>query len=356
MGLQIRTFTEVFNNLTDWIAARTDKITDFNVGSAARTLSEAISMQFEEFYYAVKQNVLYAIENSIYDSFGFQLQEAEYATGYVTVDFNGVLGSDIDFPAGTMFCTGPAYSYTYYESSQEVVATAGHDTVLIPVRCTTKGASGNIPEMAINTIVTTMPEIRSVYNQTAFTNGRAQETTQDRKRRFQGYIRTLARATRDSIMYGALEVPGVAGVYVDDSYIGYVKLYVHDSNGDLSQELRDRVLTNINSYRAAGIEVEVLPIVKRKVDLSLDIMIEDQYNSDTYHDLLQALVVSKINQYTVGYPLYMADLVHAIMSAYDDVVVNIRINSGKDIKIQSNQIIRAGKVDVRCVHAKDWRE
>ena len=73
MGLKIKSMYEVFNNLVEWITAKTDKITDFNVGSAIRTLTEAISIQFEEFYFSMKQNVLYAIENSVYTSFGFAL-------------------------------------------------------------------------------------------------------------------------------------------------------------------------------------------------------------------------------------------------------------------------------------------
>ena len=52
MGLKIKSMYEVFNNLVEWITAKTDKITDFNVGSAIRTLTEAISIQFEEFYIA----------------------------------------------------------------------------------------------------------------------------------------------------------------------------------------------------------------------------------------------------------------------------------------------------------------
>ena len=50
MELKIKSMYEVFNNLVEWITAKTDKITDFNVGSAIRTLTEAISIQFEEFY------------------------------------------------------------------------------------------------------------------------------------------------------------------------------------------------------------------------------------------------------------------------------------------------------------------
>ena len=102
MGLKIKSMYEVFNNLVEWITAKTDKITDFNIGSAARTLTEAIAVQFEEFYFAMKQNVLWAIENAVYDSFGFELKSAQTAKGWVTVNFVEPLPSPVIFPQGTV--------------------------------------------------------------------------------------------------------------------------------------------------------------------------------------------------------------------------------------------------------------
>ena len=355
MGLQTKNMHDIFNNLIEWILAKTDKITDFNIGSAARTLLEAISIQFEEFYFHMKQNVLYAIETSIYDSFGFDLKVSQAATGYVTVVFSERLPGTLVFPEGTVFCTSAIYGYIYYESTQEVYAPQGTQKIMIPVRCKTTGTIGNIPERAISTIVTTNTIIEEVYNETSFSNGSNSETSAERKRRFQDYIKTLARGTADAIVYGCLEVEGVSGAWVDDSYIGYVKLYAHNSEGELPEELRQAILQNLQDYRAGGIEVEVLPIVKKPIDISLDVLISNDYDAETYNKLLKDLVVKYMSEYSVANNLYMSDIIHTIKSAYEDVVVNITVSKGGDVSVGDNELVKPGDINISCINIKDWR-
>lgn len=346
---------EVFNNLVEWITAKTDKITDFNIGSAARTLTEAISVQFEEFYFSMKQNVLYAIENSVYNSFGFDLKISQVSSGYVTVEFEEPLPGNLTFPKGTVFCTSATYGYIYYESTEEMYAEEGCLSIMIPVQCKTSGTIGNIPAKAITTIVTTNSIIKQVYNSTSFTNGTNEETSAERKKRFQDYIRTLARGTADAIVYGCLEVEGVSGAWVDDNYIGYVKLYAHNSDGELPEELRQAIVANLQNYRAGGIEVEVLPIVKRPINVSLKAMIANGYDTEIYQELLYSLVTRYMGEYSVANNFYVADIIHAVKSAYEDIVINIVILVGEDTQIGENELVRPGTVTISCVNMKDWR-
>lgn len=353
--LKIKSMREVFNQLVEWILAKTDKITDFNVGSAARTLTEAIAIQFEEFYFRMKQNVLYAIENSVYDSFGFELKLAQSATGYITINFAEALSSAITFDEGTIFCTNAVYGYIYFASTEEIYAEEGSMSVMIPVKCTTSGVIGNVPAKSIDTIIVSNNIIEDVYNEAAFTNGVNEETSTERKKRFQNYIRTLARGTSDAILYGTLEVEGVSGAWIDDNYIGYVKVYAHNSDGELPAELRSAVLKNLENYRAGGIEVEVLPIVKKPMDLSLRVMISNEYDTDTYNTLISGLVERNLNEYSVSTNLYMSDIIHMIKSAFEDVVINITILVGEDTIVGENELVRPGQITVTCVNMKDWR-
>lgn len=355
MALQIKSFHEVFNNLVDWTTARTDKITDFNVGSAIRTLYDAISIQFEEFYFAMKQNVLWAIENAVYESFGFELRTSHNSTGYVTVTFEDPLPNPMVFPVDTVFCTSAVYNYMYFESTEEIYAETGSLNVMIPVRCKTEGSVGNVPAGAITTIVQSNAMIASVTNDTSFADGADAETASERKKRFQYYIKTLARGTRDAVMYGCLEVEGVSGAWVDDSYIGYVKLYAHDAKGELPEDLRQAIMRNMENYRAAGIEIQVLPIVARHLDLSLRILIGNNYDVETYNELLYDLVIGKMEEYTVASNFYLVDIIQAIKSAYNDIVVNIQVLQGADTVIGENELVRPGNVVITCVNAKDWR-
>ena len=355
MGLTTKSAYEVLSDLIEWITARTDKITDFNVGSASRTLSEAIAIQFEEFYFAMKQNVLYAIETAVYDAFGFEKKVAGYATGKVTVAFEEPLPNGLMFPKGTVFCTSSTYGYIYFESTEDHYAEAGLISTVIPVQCKEAGTIGNVPAGAISTIVASNTIVRSVCNEDRYTNGVDEETTSERKKRFQNYIKTLARGTTDAIMYGCMEVEGVAGAWVDDNYIGYVRLYAHDSDGNLPEELRKKIKDNLYNYRAAGIEVEILPIVKKPIDLALRVMIDDEYDIDTYKELLTSLVINYLDEYIVAKDLYMSDVIHAIKNAYEEVVINIQVVQGGDTWIAENELVRAGSVQLTCVKQRDWR-
>lgn len=354
MGLNTKNMYEVLKNLIDWTTIKTDKITDFNVGSAIRTLYEAVAIQFEEFYFAMKQNVIYAIDHAIYEAFDFYTEPSQKAKGVVTVYFEESLPATLTFPKGTVFCTSDIYGTIYYESTEEVDAEQGLLSIDIEVECTEGGIKGNVPDHAITTIVASNAIIRKVTNQKAFTSGKEAETLAERKKRFQHYIKTLARGTADAILYGTLDVEGVSGAYIDDNYIGYVVVYAHNSDGELPETLRENILKNLEDYRAAGIEVEVLPIIKKAIDVKVEIVIENDYNPEVYANNLKNILVGKMNEYTVGNDFYVADVIHMMKSAYDEII-NVKVVGGKDIILQKNELIRPGIIEVTCIKFQDWR-
>ena len=91
-------------------------------------------------------------------------------------------------------------------------------------------------------------------------------------------------------------------------------------------------------YRAGGIEVEVLPIVKVTINQDIQVMIEDEYDTETYSGLIKNIVVAFLNDYTVGTNYHIADIVHAIKSSYEDVVINVVVPNSKDMELQKNQL------------------
>ena len=237
MALEIKSMYTILKDLIDWTTARTSKLTDFNVGSGIRTIYEAVSVQLEEFYFRMKQNTLYAIATSIYTAFDFDRKIAGNATGTVTVSFTRPLPTGVTFPKGTVFCTSDVYGYVYFESIEEHYARAGLTSTAITVQCKQPGVIGNVPEGAISLIIPANSIIRNIYNEEAFTNGRDAETATEHKQRFQQYINTLSKSTATALLYGTLEVEGVTGAWVDDNYVGYVKVYVHNSDGELPDDL-----------------------------------------------------------------------------------------------------------------------
>ena len=346
---------DILNNLINWTTARTDKLTDFNVGSGIRTLYEAVSVQLEEFYFRMKQNALYAITNSIYTSFSFERKVAGYATGSVTVSFRNIITSGFTIPAGTIFSTSDVYGYIYFESLEDTYVTAGLISVIVNVRCKEAGVIGNVPQGAISIMVPTNSMIKYVYNESAFTNGRDAETATEHKQRFQQYINTLSKATSKAILYGTLEVEGVTGAWVDDNYVGYVIVYAHNSDGELPETLRTEILNHLIDYRAGGIEVEVLPIIKMEINTTIQIMLENDYDTDVYNTTIKNSVITFLNDYTVGESFHVADVIHFIRSSYEDVVINVILPNTKDIELQKNQLVRPGSLTITCINQKNWR-
>lgn len=354
MALQIKSMYTILKDLIDWTTARTDKLTDFNIGSGIRTLYEAVSVQLEEFYFRMKQNALYAIATSIYTSFGFDRKSANYATGQVMIAFVRPLPANLIIPAGTILTTSDVYGYIAFEVVEDTTAETGMTSIPVNVKCTQPGTVGNVPEGAISTIVVTNPIIRSVYNLAAFTNGTNAETAVEHKKRFQHYINTLAKATSNAILYGTLEVEGVSGAWVDDNYIGYAKVYAHNSDGELPDSLRTSILNHLVNYRAAGIEIEVLPIIKVPIDQNIKVMIADDYDTEQYSTLIRNVVVNFLNDYTVGNSYHESDIVHFIRASYEDVVINVVVINGSDISLNMNQIVRPGNITIECVNKQNW--
>lgn len=347
---------ELLKSLITWVSTGTSKITDFSVGSAIRTLLEAIALQLEEFYFNMHQSVEYAIENAVYSAFGFSKNPSSSSTGFVTLTFKNAIPKSITIKAGTLFSTNPAATpVIYFRSTEDVVVIAETKQALIPVECVTKGTIGNLPANTVTSMATTNSYVESVSNTSSFTNGTNEENNTSRKTRFKEYIRSLQRGTKEAISYGAKTVPGVAGAWVDDNYIGFVRVYAHDSNGELPNKLKVQILEVLESYRAAGIEVEVLPVVKVETDVSLNLILKDSTDVDNTVYGVENLVTNFLNNFQVSENLYLSNLLSMVTTSYKGVIANIEVLEGHDTDLQNNELIKAGTVTITGEYLGDWR-
>ena len=164
MALKTKSMYVILKDLIDWTTSRTDKLTDFNVGSAIRTLYEAVASQLDEFYFRMKQNALYAITNSIYQAFDFERKIAGKSSGTITVSFKQQLPSTLIIPAGTLFSTSEVYGFINFESIEETQVPAGMISANVKVECKEAGTIGNVPQGAISVMVTTNSLIRRIFS------------------------------------------------------------------------------------------------------------------------------------------------------------------------------------------------
>ena len=351
----LKSANKILTSLITWVSTGTKKITDFSVGSAIRTILEAVALQLEEFYFNLHQAVEHAIESSAYHSFDFDKEQASNATGFILVTFKNQLPQSITIRAGTLFSTPPSTSpVIYYETLEDVVIIEGMESASLPVRCTVSGTIGNLPPNSVTNMVNSNVYIDSVTNTMAFVGGTDEETSVARKARFKEYVKSLQRGTKEAIAYGTKSVPGVAGAWVDDNYIGFVRVYAHDSDGNLPDTLKSEILEVLEDYRAGGIEVEVLPVVTVNTDLTLNLVLEDHTYIDSIVFGVKGLVENYLNNLQVSENLYLSNLITLITSNYKGAVVNIEVLNGNDTNLQHNELIKSGIVSITGVHVSDW--
>lgn len=357
MAFRVKNATGILESLINWVSARTDKLTDFNVGSATRTLLESVALQGEEFYYDLKKGIEHAITNSCYNAFSFYRNPATKATGYVTIFYSEPISQEILIPKGSVFHTGNKRAKKeYYRTIENIKVKEGSQSVILKIEAVEPGKRGNALAGEICKMELGNPNIEIIANTNDITNGANEESEASRSQRFKEYVHTLQRGTAEAIAYGAKQVPGVSGIYIDDTYIGFVRVYVHDENGDLSEELKADVLKEIDKYRAGGIEVEVRPAVKIKVDIdNLKIMYKEGVNKKLYDSMVEVAIRDYMQNMKVSESLKFSTLLAYVYNLYKEAIAFIDIENLKDVNIATNEIIRPGSIAVNTsiINSKD---
>lgn len=337
----------ILQKLITWVSIKTDKLTDFNPGSAVRTLLEAVSLQIEEFYYNLFNAIKYAVRNACYNAFEFQKYASSYASGTVTIYYYDPLIEDKVIRKGTEFHTGEnTIRKIYFKSTRDIIIKEGAQAAIVPVVCIEKGEIGNVVAGEISKLSVGDPNIYLISNNNDFTNGKDIETDTEREQRFREYVHTLQRGTKDAVAYGIKQVDGVDGVYIDDNYIGYLIAYVHDMYGNLSDELKERVLKGVDDYRSAGIEVVIRPAVKKIIDLDIKVVYRDGFDPNVYNPSIEKVIYSYINNLKVSDDLNISTLITVINDSFREIIAYIDMEDKKDIITLYNEILKPGRITV----------
>lgn len=349
MGLKIKKFNDILRDMAVWVANRNSSLTNMRVGGVTRTLLEAVSAEIESIYYEARRGYTYASENSIYNSFEFERIPALPASGKITVSFGRALNDPYLVPKGSQFFTIPIGGMVlYFTSTIDASAPRGATSLDVTVECDTPGVIGNVPPYSIRKMVGYSSLVQDVYNSGTFFNGSPEETKEDRKKRFAGYISSLSRGTTPSIEYACLRIPGVTGVAVEEK-IGMIHIYAHDRNGDLSVSQIQGIKDIMPEYKCAGIKANISIATPKKINLSLVVTIQKGYDGDSYMQIVSSSVRAFLDNYRVGTPLRRASLIQFIMSIDPNVILNVELGLPSDIDTQPYELIRPGNVSVEIL-------
>lgn len=358
-GFRFKKASEIISSLTDTTLVNTNKVNDFTEGSILKTLYEAFATELETYYYLTTENIKAGVYGSIYEAFGFERQQAKKAYGDITVYFSSALAYDYTIPKGAKVTSSNTAYDQVYETLDEYTVPAGRTSARFPVYCTTSGVHGNIISGVLDTI-TNISNIQLVTNQQAFQTGKDVETLENVRIRFRQYIQSLQRGTVQAIEYGAKTVDGVEGAYVDES-VGYVKVYVHDANGDLPSDLYQRVTDTIlgtetqTGYAPAGVLTRVFPVHKSLVNLYIDLVVpETALQTKEFSENVRTRLTGYINSFGVKDSIYVSDIIQQVMDTNDsgvkDTVVNLNVFPASDlrsgVRVTNSNSIQLGKYRV----------
>ncbi len=277
----MRTFDQLLLDMVTYAQGQTNGLTDFQRGSIVRSIFESVAASLEITGVAADSDTEDAINESQYRAWNFERRAANAASGTIRFTATAIIPSSILLPAGTQ-CRVPGTDKVY-RTLAAATFPAGASGSILDVQVVSIGAG-----LLYNTAATTITELvnpisnLSVSNPSAFTNGRDEETDDERRQRFATFTRSIHRGTSESIEYAAergqvLDGAGLVIEAVTDSRVvdvgrGYAQCYI--INGTTTQATGDLItaaIAEISTYKAAGVTVDVLAAAVIPVVVSLQV-------------------------------------------------------------------------------------
>ena len=361
MAFQTKDFLTLILGMINRAKATQDKITDFRVGSVARTLLESPAAEIDELYQNIYIGLREAIPVAIYNSFGFPILSAAASAGSVTIAFTPAVATAFSIPAGTEFKTTDGA--TTYLSAAIVNVALGATSATIPVHCSISGVSGNA---GANTITQSPMQIPagSIIGNHPISTGRDLETESERRIRFAGYISAISRSTVAAVKYAAstaviLDGAGMVAEYVTRVGIsegaGSVSLYLYSSGGIASaplvteaQKIIDGYLVGdvrVPGYRAAGVRISVMPMTEVPVNVNMvATTIQGVSGTNAMKSLIEDAMSAELASIQSGGIGYIEKLITASIAVPG--VLDARVDNNANLACSQSEVLRLGTLTV----------
>jgi hypothetical protein len=303
MAFTPRNYVDITSAMVAWLASHPDlnegvAPSDLVVGSLERAQLEAMAVIMEEYDQRAADAIKAAIPEACFYAFGFEKLPPAAAVATVVCSSFVPVPYLVSIPTGTTF-QGPN-GILFTSTADGSILSGATLSGEIPVKASITGPTGNVAENTITRVVSPITYLDTVTNPQAAVGGISEEGDDARALRFQTYLRTLVRGTKEAIEFAALTIP--SGTVQDARaiepflldpvpdgvpYAGKVWLFVDD--GTLSTSLSTLTLnevtnavngyidpsgTKVPGYKAAGVIVDILkstPIpvcVRAKVKLA----------------------------------------------------------------------------------------
>ncbi len=335
--------------MINWMKATQQTLTDFNIGSAGRTLVEAPAVELDQLYQQMFVGLKEAIPVSVYNSFDFDQITEVAATGLIRVYITAATTPTL-IAASTEFT--PAVGSATYSSSSDVTIAAGATFADVLVTCDTAGTVGNISAGQAFTLSPEVAGFLSATNLATFASGVDTETDDERKNRFNAFVSALNRGTIDAIKYGLtlasltddsgniserVVTASVVEPWLTDSEatVSLVHCYVHNGVGSTSSELvaraseiiygyTDSAGTRVPGWKAAGTKLIVYAATEELINVDGVLVAADGYDHDTLVISAKDVINTYIVDLAIGQELVVSEMVKLVkeIDGVYDIVFN----------------------------------
>lgn len=339
MAFQIKNFVSIAASMINHMKGTQTELTDFSVGSVARTMVEAPAIEIDEFYQQMVNGLTEAIPVATYRSFNFNNLDAVSASGIIVLNI-AAQATDVLIPATTVFSFSGGS--TGYSSLADVIISAGNTTANVLCAAVTAGTVGNIARDQIFTVAPLPNGFVSATNPRAFSNGSDAETPDQMKQRFINYVSTLQRGTIAAIEYGlgtariydssGIQIEGVASAKVIEPYVldntqptGFVNGYIHNGVGSTTSDLVaeaqkivdgyvDGSGNKVPGYKAAGVVVVVAAATEVPLNVTGAITTDTGYVHSDLVAQAASIITNYISSLGIGGTFIWAEAIALIMN------------------------------------------
>jgi hypothetical protein len=313
-------------------------ISDINIGSVTRTISEAIGREIATVYQQIDLAYKAGFVDTATDAsldlvvsiLGVTRKAKEYAAGLVTFFRDPAVIGSITIPQGTPMST--LKGEAHFVTAEERTLQRGQPRVDIPVRAgdDSKGQVGIVAIGAITTLATSIAGIARITNFDATVLGANDETDDQLRSRAKAMLQSvgkatiaaLARAVHDErATLSAIRDPNSAGKSRSDN--GTVVLLV-----DTKPERFIGVASAVQETRAAGVLATVVAkyvFVKLKLVVTIAAGLSGPGKVKLASQIIDAMQ-AYVDGLAAGVSLLAPDLVKAILAGV------VEISDAKDLR------------------------
>ena len=333
MAFEAKKFSDIFSAMRQRAQAG-GVITDFEVGSVARTLLESFSYEIALLYEQMHLVYLSAFVDTaegqqldmVVSILGITRGEPDFAEGVVTFQ-RDVGNEDIPIPFGTLVATAdtPEAPKKVYQTVEPKTLLKDHTSTDVRVQALNRGEAEVVPSAAIVVMPRPVLGIKAVTNAAATTFlGKRRETDDELRQRAKNVLISSGKASVIAIENALLSLPGVRDVRVLEKSAntppeyGVIEVFVDGIDFDEQSEVR-RVHDTLDSVRAAGI----FALLKAAVALEIDSVFRIDINPNlklspaeraAFEDNVRVQIESYIASLKMGDPLLLSQITRSILA------------------------------------------